>query len=204
MSTRDGEQVSPFVGLMRIAVVLAVVVLASAALFVLVSSRPSNIPIDNGAASGLVAAAPPAAIAAPPATPQTAAFSVATVESAHAAAVKRLFKEYGATCLTEGHVIYAPKPGAARELDQRVTAARATDESWVEDGKVWLGSRERAAEAFGATTLYVDKDSAWVFMVVDKVPRARELHAWRSENGKVAWTLRQQIAPCISENPEDD
>lgn len=206
MSTRPSRAgVTPVVKQIRASLRFVIVVLiALAALAAVMSARPSETAPAalDAVGGGSTATALPAAAQSDPPAAASDSLPINRVPDARAAAQRRMIDEFGPPCMIEGDVDIFVLPGAARKLDEKITVANVSGEGWVVDGKLWPGSPERAAKAFGASTLYADDHSIWMFIVTGNVPRARELHRSQSESGKVTWEPLNQISACASGNPE--
>ncbi len=108
--------------------------------------------------------------------------------------MQRMAKDFGVSCWVGGDGYYVWPPESARELDEKIDAANLAGEGWVTVDELWLGSVEGAAKAFGASALFADGHSFWMYVDQDGAPRARELIAVRSASGKVAWMPFAQIS----------
>lgn len=188
-------------GARAIAGLLLVVVVGVGALGAVMTVRQ---PATSPAVLGTGADSPAAASALPRQAASTVAadaLPIMEVPQARFAAQDRMVREFGVRCMIEGEADAFPLPDAAADLDRAITAANVGDSGWVVKDQVWLGSPETAAKAFGASTLYADGESFWLFFAESDLPRARELHQAVSTSGRTTWRPLDQITaiPCDSE-----
>lgn len=188
---------------LAVAAVVALVALAALTLTRPPADSPSSLGAEaSGSASGSSTVASQATNQTLP-LPTSAGLDslpIKKVPFAEEAVRQHMTMQFGVTCFTSGEADVYFSAEDARKLDEKIAAAKVVEEGWVVAGELWLGSPDRAAKAFGASTVYGDERSVWMFMVTDNVPRGRELHQYRSESGKVTWAPLNQVSPCGSEN----
>ncbi|MEJ7697614.1 MAG: hypothetical protein WKF78_13600 [Candidatus Limnocylindrales bacterium] len=127
------------------------------------------------------------------------AFGVQSVENAREAAVATIKSD----CHTAASITDVRTDEKSQGIDDKIDAAKATPESWVVEGELWLGSHDRAAQAFGASETYRDTASTWIVVDESTGPVAYELVDERSASGDVVWSLRDREMACPSGGPVD-
>lgn len=121
-------------------------------------------------------------------------FDVQSVENAREAAVASIESD----CHTAASITDVRTEEKSQALDDKIGAAKAKPESWVVEGELWLGSHDRAAEAFRASKTYTDKTSTWIVVEESTGPVAYELVNEKSASGDVVWSLRDREMACPS------
>lgn len=130
--------------------------------------------------------------AAPPAT--TAPLSVQKVAGAREAIQQRLMNDYGVKCFTESESLFYRSKTAGADIDKQIAAKGLAGDGWVRD-RLWVGSSETAAAAFGAMAAYADADSIWILVPGDP-PSGVELYKITTPGGRTAWMPFDSVTAC--------
>jgi hypothetical protein len=97
---------------------------------------------------------------------------------------------------SHGLVAYPPDHG--KRLDAQIDAAALSGEAWLEVDRVWLGTMNRAADAFGAANLYVDPHETWMELSRDGTPMLAQLVSTTTPAGRTVWSIlnTETVIPC--------
>ena len=148
-------------------------------------------PEPNVDAHGLEPAVAAAVMPTAPSPPGIAPPSVEInqVENAHASGLAGLTEQFGATCFMGSHVLVGYPPDHGKRLDAQIDAADLSGEAWLELDGVWLGTADRAAEAFGAARLYVDAHEVWIELSNGDTPMLAQLVSTTTPAGRTVWSI---------------
>ncbi|MCI0582513.1 MAG: hypothetical protein L0227_06400 [Chloroflexi bacterium] len=96
------------------------------------------------------------------------------------------------------HILVYYPPDHGTRLDAQIDAAALAGEAWLEVDRVWLGTVDRAAEAFGAANLYVDAHEEWIELSRDGTPMLAQLVSTTTPAGRTVWSIlnTETVIPC--------
>jgi hypothetical protein len=155
-----------------------------------------NVAAGSTATPASVAEVLPTASSPPGVAPSS--LDVIRVENALGSGLMGLTERYGATCFMGSFgLVYYP-PDSRERLDVEIDAAALSGEAWLEVDRVWLGTMNRAADAFGAANLYVDPHETWMELSRDGTPMLAQLVSTTTPAGRTVWSIlnTETVIPC--------